>query len=62
MAQGAKAYKDRGGARNQAGDKILIKEELEADTEQDALKRLSSVGATGPHRWTISHCCKNNCY
>ena len=52
MAQGAKAYKDRGGVRNQQDDKIVVKEEVTAEDEADALARLAS--AVGPHRQPLS--------
>ena len=50
MAQGTKAYRDRGGARERPDDRIAIKEEASADSEQDALKRLADAGAAGPFR------------
>ena len=53
VAQGAKAYKDRGAVRNQPDDKVSVKEEVRAANEGDALSRLASAGATAPHRWPL---------
>jgi hypothetical protein len=50
VAQGAKAYRERGGARERPDDRILIKAEVDAADEAAALARLAAAGAAGPYR------------
>ncbi|KAK9918243.1 hypothetical protein WJX75_002529 [Coccomyxa subellipsoidea] len=49
-AQGTKDYRDSGRVREQNDDKIVIKEEVVAADEADALERLSAANASGPFR------------
>lgn len=56
VAQGAKAYRERGGARERPDDRIQVKAEVDAADEADALARLAAAGAAGPHRWVGAPC------
>ncbi|BDA51554.1 DNA (cytosine-5)-methyltransferase 1B [Coccomyxa sp. Obi] len=50
VAQGAKVYRESGRLQEQNDDKIVMKEDVVAANEADALERLKAADASGPYR------------
>ena len=59
-AQGTKDYRDSGRVRERNDDKIVIKEEVIAADETDALERLKAANTSGPYR-CAAYCLQSAC-